>query len=72
MNDAGNLAEQLCVAAGMIMEDAADIALIRIATASVAERAAQLEQAGRDIQLMATAAAILERRWPREGSSPVQ
>ncbi len=61
MTDIQELAERLCVAAGMIMEDVVDIAILR-GELDLPSRASQIASAGRDVRALADAAQALLRR----------
>lgn len=61
MTEVEELAERLCVAAGMIMEDVVDIAIVR-GELDLADRVAKIGAAGRDITALADAAQALLRR----------
>lgn len=65
MDDAEQLIERLLTAAGMIMEDAAEVALIRDNANPVPDRIAAITMAGNDIAALACAAAIIARRRPK-------
>lgn len=58
--DFDNLIEQLCTAAGVIMEDVSPIALMR--AANRAKRIKRIAKAGREILALAEAASILAER----------
>lgn len=57
-----DLAEQLCTAAGMILEDASVAALTT--SGDLAERVAQVAQAGERIRVLAAAAVVLAAEPP--------
>ena len=59
-----DLIERLCVAAGMIMEDTAEPALLQTDETEVAGRIVVIGAAGHDIAALAQAAEVLSRRWP--------
>ena len=63
MDNAQDLIDRLCVAAGMVMEDTIDFAVIRTKTKSQSERIRQIETAGADIAVLAAAARVVSRRW---------
>jgi hypothetical protein len=55
--ESDNLIEQLCTAAGIIMEDASPIALVRVGNRT--DRIRQIARAGREILALAEAASAL-------------
>jgi hypothetical protein len=63
MADAGDLIERLCVAAGMVMEDTAEAALIASASVDAEQRLALLLGAGANVTALATAAMVIKRRY---------
>jgi len=63
MEEANGLIEQLCLVAGMIMEDSTEAALVASATPGLEQRLALLSEASRDIQAMASAATAIARRY---------
>ena len=60
--DIDDLIEQLCTAAGIIMEDVSPIALMR--GGNRADRIRQIANAGREILALAEAASVLGARHP--------
>lgn len=65
MEDANDLIVRLCTCAGMIMEDTSDIALVAGTSGGIGDRVSKVGEAGRDIEALANAAAVIARRWPR-------
>ena len=63
MDDTDDLIVRLCTCAGMIMEDTSDIALVASAGSALVERVSRIAAAGRDIEALANAAAVIARRW---------
>ena len=61
MNEGRELIDRLCTAAGMIMEDVVEQAIVSGPAAKLPPRIAAIEQAGRDIVSLARAAAVLSR-----------
>lgn len=66
MDEDEELIERLLTAAGSIMEDTSEAALIRGGAHAIAARIAAVDAAGADIATLARAAAIVRRR--RAGS----
>ena len=63
MEDAHDLIERLCIAAGMIIEDTAEHAVAPTRSLATAERIEIISVAGRDIQVISNAAAVIAARW---------
>ena len=69
MIEAEDLVERLLTAVVMIMEDTVEAALIHIGKTTTDDHVASVRAAGEDIALLASAAAIITRRFvPSNGS----
>ncbi|WP_425230798.1 hypothetical protein [Sphingomonas sp.] len=62
MHEATDLIERLLTAAGMIMEDAAAVALVR-SEQPIEARLHQVGQAAQDVTRLTEVAELLHRRW---------
>ena len=60
--DIDDLIDQLCTAAGIIMEDASAIAIVQ--GGDRADRIRQITNAGRELMALAEAATVLDARQP--------
>lgn len=67
-----DLIEGLCVAAGMIMEDTVEAAVVRGDDAAHGQRLALIGAAGRDIACLADAAVVIAARWPAPATSVIR
>ena len=63
MDDAPDLIARLLTAAAMIMEDEIEGALFAAPLSSISDRIGGVAEAGRDIQQLAGAAAVIARRY---------
>ncbi|MCD2317267.1 hypothetical protein LQ954_14055 [Sphingomonas sp. IC-11] len=69
MSEAEDLVIRLLTAAGMIMEDTAEAAVIRIGDIRTDVRVAVVLAAGEDTAVLARAAAIITRRFAQSSGS---
>lgn len=70
MDDAHDLIGRLLAVAGMIMEDTAEAALLSKPGGILEARIGMVAKAGADIATVASAAAIIARRYADSQSSP--